>query len=89
MSLRHAPPPLASQGCFAVRKAHRACVAIALCLVSVSACTTRGTYEAIRQNERNECYRKPSDSERAACLERTQDDYDTYQRKRASVIRDH
>lgn len=58
---------------------------IVLGLASLAACTTRGAYESIRQSERDECNQKLSDSERKDCLERTQDSYDEYQRKRAAA----
>lgn len=57
-----------------------------LCLLSVSGCTTRGVYEAIRQNERNECYKKPSEAERDSCLARTKDGFDEYSRKRDAAM---
>lgn len=67
---------------------YSSCFVLCVCLLSVEACTTRGAYEAIRQNDRNECYRKPSDADRAGCLERTQDTFDEYNRKRDAAIAD-
>jgi hypothetical protein len=55
-------------------------------LFSGSGCTTRGAYEAVRQNARNECYGKQSDAELARCLARTQDSFDEYRQKRAAVV---
>jgi hypothetical protein len=47
----------------------------------VSGCTTGAVYESARSAQRNQCLKLP-ESERQACLERIQDDYDTYKRKR-------
>jgi hypothetical protein len=59
---------------------------IVVCLAALGACSTRGSYESIRQTARNECNEKFSDAERSACLERTQDSYDEYTRKREAVV---
>jgi hypothetical protein len=55
-------------------------------LVLAAGCTTRAAYEAVRANERNHCVELP-DTERDRCLERTRDDYDTYERKKAEAGR--
>lgn len=57
--------------------------AIFLTLV-VSGCTTGAAYEGARNAQRNQCLKLP-ESERQACLERIQDDYDTYKRKRETT----
>jgi hypothetical protein len=49
--------------------------------LAVSGCTTGAVYEGARNAQRNQCLRLP-ETERQACLERIQDDYDTYKRKR-------
>ena len=64
------------------------CFILCVCLLSVEACTTRGAYEAVRQNGRNECYRKLSDADRDACLKRTEDTFDEYSRKRDAAVAD-
>ncbi len=47
----------------------------------LAGCTTRGVYEGVRRGERMRC-QEVADSERAKCLQRQEDDYDTYRRKR-------
>jgi hypothetical protein len=49
----------------------------------VSGCTTDMAYEGARNAQRNQCLKLP-ESERQACLERIQDDYQTYTRRRDS-----
>ena len=48
----------------------------------LSGCTTRNAYEFIRDQGRSRCYELP-DTERDRCFQRTADDFDTFQRKRA------
>lgn len=62
---------------------------IAACAALLVACTWRGSYESIRQSARNECQRELSDAERKACLERMQDSFDEYMRKRQAVQDEH
>lgn len=54
---------------------------LAVALVSITACTARQAYEGVRAGERNKCWSLPQ-PEQDRCLQRTGDDYDTYQRKR-------
>lgn len=60
---------------------------IAGCAALLGACTWRGSYESLRQTARNECQREFSDAERKACLERFEDSFDEYTRKREAVKR--
>ncbi|MGE3598365.1 MAG: hypothetical protein AB7N70_22710 [Dehalococcoidia bacterium] len=54
------------------------------CLAALAACTARQGYEGVRAGERNRCWSLP-ETERERCLRRTEDDYDTYRRKRDDV----
>lgn len=56
-----------------------------IAVLPATGCTTRAAYEAVRQNVRQTCVGEFSDAERAQCLARTQDDYDTYTEKRRAV----
>jgi hypothetical protein len=58
---------------------------LSLVAVGLSACTNRDIYENIRTDQRQDCNRQPSDSERQRCLARTQDSYEEYTRKRKTV----
>lgn len=55
---------------------------VGVLVVCASGCTTRAAYEAVRVGERNRCNELPA-TERERCLAKTQDDFDTYQRKKA------
>jgi hypothetical protein len=55
-----------------------------LLMLAAGGCTTRDFYEVVRDNARQHCYKLP-DTERVPCLERTGDDYATFERKRALV----
>lgn len=61
---------------------------IVICLVSVGACSTRSLYGGVREGARNQCNEKVSEADRNECLQRTQDSYDEYNRKRAEVSKD-
>lgn len=63
----------------------RRLLVVAAAIVVLSACSTRGSYEAIRTGQRNYCNGLP-DTERERCLARTQDDFDTFNRKREEVL---
>ena len=61
----------------------RRALALASLLLAVPAsqgCSERTLYEALRQREVTQCNAMP-ESSRGACLERTRDSYDDYQRK--------
>jgi hypothetical protein len=57
--------------------------AIVLTLLA-SGCTAGTTYEMARGAQRVHCNKLP-ETEKNACLDRIQDDYGTYQRKRAEA----
>lgn len=59
------------------------CAAV-LAFCASNGCSSRAAYEAVRANERNRCNELP-ETERQRCLDRTQDDFDEYQRKKSEV----
>jgi hypothetical protein len=63
-------------------------VMVGLVAILLGACTTRGAYEGFREGGRESCRSKAPESDRAACLEHLQDDYDSYARQRQSVLED-
>jgi hypothetical protein len=59
-------------------------LAVLVLTLGMSGCTTGAVYEGARNMQRNQCLSLP-ESERQACLERIQDDYETYKRKREAI----
>lgn len=59
---------------------------LALCLAALS--STGCSYESIRRSERMECQRIIDERERQRCLERWEDDQETYERKRREIEED-
>ena len=57
-------------------------------ILALGACTSRGIYEAHRQDAHTACLNNPSGIERNKCLERTSHTYDEYTREREKVQRD-
>ena len=60
-----------------------ACVAVVA--LTTGGCTMRMAYEAVRQGARSDCQNEPTQEAEERCLERTQDSYDEYQRKRTEL----
>lgn len=58
-----------------------ASLAFCVAVLSASGCS----YEAIRRSERMECQRIIDERERQRCLERWEDDEETYERKRREI----
>jgi hypothetical protein len=56
--------------------------------LSICACTSRGIYEAARQDARTACLNNPSGIERDKCLDRNSQSYDDYTREREKVQRE-
>lgn len=56
-------------------------------ILALGACTSRGIYEADRQDAHTACLNNPSGIERDKCLERTSHSYDEYTREREKVQR--
>ncbi len=68
------------------------CIRVVGCvlgLLPIGGCTMRGEYEGFRQGARNECHLKPSQTERAECLARTQKNFDEYSRERDTAQQGH
>ncbi len=57
-------------------------------ILALGACTSRGIYEADRQDAHTACLNNPSGIERNKCLERTSHSYDEYTREREKAQRD-
>lgn len=52
----------------------------------LSAYSTRGAYEGWRQGGREACQNKAPESDRAACMARLEDSYDSYTRQRQEAL---
>ena len=56
----------------------------AVCTLLLGACTSGDYYEALRDNQRQQCINKPQ-TVAESCLQRTEDDYQQYKSKRETL----
>lgn len=60
-------------------------IALILACLTVLGCSTRGSYENLRQNHVNQCNAMP-ETAREECLQRTAPEYSEYQTEREQVL---
>lgn len=60
-------------------------ILVIVLVMLLQACSSRQLYETVHQNQRLQCQKVPY-SEYAECMERANETYDEYQRKRKDSI---
>lgn len=60
-------------------------IALGIGMLSITACGAKNIYEGTRQSNLNQCNLLP-DSARQECMQRIEDNYETYKNKRGEAI---